>query len=68
MTPGEYRRYSEKLQKAGFSDARQREVMLEFLDRLSKVLVKDYLQKHADYEQEKKNRRKARNGQDQSAR
>lgn len=62
MTAKEYRTYSEKLLKAGFSDERLRTLVLDFLDRLSTVLVKDYLQKHAEYEQAKKNWRKARDG------
>lgn len=49
MTAQEKRTYSVKLRKAGITSGDDCERILDFLDRLSDILIMDYMQKQARY-------------------
>lgn len=49
MTAQEKRTYSVKLQSAGVTSGEDCERVLDFLDRLSDILIMDYMQKQARY-------------------
>lgn len=45
MSDREKRTYSAKLREAGIASPKEREVILSFLDRLSDILIEEYMQR-----------------------
>lgn len=55
MTAQEKRTYSVKLREAGITSGDVCERVLDFLDRLSDILIMDFMQKQARYGNEENN-------------
>lgn len=56
MTAQDKRTYSVKLQSAGIISGEDCERVLDFLDRLSDILIRDFMQKQARYGSKENNR------------